>query len=158
MSESLSKILTCYLIQLYFINLCNLFISLDPKLVEDIEGYSSLFLKFFHPKELVEIASLDAVNITVSLHKICQSTGFCLQIFSLIRVESTILSLYGKTMLGKNPYSGTFYIVHAFLFCFFSWWDNFIPYCKKMEGMRSHRSIDHICWFGNVVSWKCIGP
>ena len=120
MSESLSKILTCYLIQLYFINLCNLFISLDPKLVEDIEGYSSLFLKFFHPKELVEIASLDAVNITVSLHKICQSTGFCLQIFSLIRVESTILSLYGKTMLGKNPYSGIFYIVHAFLFCFFS--------------------------------------
>ena len=66
-----------------FINLCNLFINLDPKLIEDIEGYSSLFLKFFHTKELVEIASLDAVSITISLHKICQNTGFAYKYFLL---------------------------------------------------------------------------
>ena len=40
---------------------------------------------------------------------------FHLPVFSLIRTESTILSIYEKIGAGENPYSRIFYAVVSFL-------------------------------------------
>ena len=46
-----------------------------------------------------------------SLHKIYQNMGCLLPVFSRMRTESTILSLYVKMWVRKNPYFGIFYLV-----------------------------------------------
>ena len=46
-----------------------------------------------------------------TLCKICQYTGFLWPVFSHIRSESTILTLYEKIWVRKNPYAGKFYTV-----------------------------------------------
>ena len=43
------------------------------------------------------------------LRKICQNTGFLLPVFSCIRTDYSILSLYGNTRVVKKPCSGIFY-------------------------------------------------
>ena len=46
-----------------------------------------------------------------SLHKICENTGFHWSVFSGIRTESVILSLYGRMRTSKNLYIRIFYAV-----------------------------------------------
>ena len=43
-----------------------------------------------------------------SLYKICENTGFHWPLFSRIRIESTILSLYGGIRVSGDLYSGIF--------------------------------------------------
>ena len=46
------------------------------------------------------------------LHKICENTGFHWAVFSRIRTESYIFSLYGRIRLNEKPYSRIFYAVN----------------------------------------------
>ena len=48
---------------------------------------------------------------SLSLHKICENTGFHRHVFSRKRTESTILSLYGRIRISENPCSRIFYAV-----------------------------------------------
>ena len=43
------------------------------------------------------------------LRKICQNMGFLLPVFSCIRTDYSILSLYGKTRVAEKPCFGIFY-------------------------------------------------
>ena len=45
----------------------------------------------------------------VSLHNIFENTGFHWPVFSRIRTESRILTLYGRIRVSENPYSRIFY-------------------------------------------------
>ena len=48
---------------------------------------------------------------SMTLDKICESMGFHRPVFSSIRTESTILSLYGRILASENAYSHIFYEV-----------------------------------------------
>ena len=43
------------------------------------------------------------------LRKICQSTGFLSPLFSRVRTDYSILTLYGKIRVAERPCSGIFY-------------------------------------------------
>ena len=47
----------------------------------------------------------------MSLHKICENTDFRSSVFSRIKTESTILSLYWEIWVNENPYSRIYYAV-----------------------------------------------
>ena len=47
-------------------------------------------------------------SLGISLDKLCENMGFHLLVFSRIRKESVIMSLYGR----ENPYSRVFHAVH----------------------------------------------
>ena len=49
------------------------------------------------------------IRETVTVHKICKNTGFHGIVFSRIRTESTIVSLYGWIRVSENPYSHILY-------------------------------------------------
>ena len=57
--------------------------------------------------------------------KICRYTGFLWPAFSRIRIESTIMSLYGKIRVRENPYSDIFYAVSykRIFFVFLGFWN-----------------------------------
>ena len=46
------------------------------------------------------------------LRKTCQNTGFCWPVFSHVRTEFTILSLYGRMRVSENLYSRIIYAVN----------------------------------------------
>ena len=48
---------------------------------------------------------------SMTMDKICKNMGFHRPVFSSIRTESAILSLYGRIRASENPYSHIFYAV-----------------------------------------------
>ena len=52
------------------------------------------------------------LELSPSLRKICDTTGFCWPVFIRKRTEVMILSLYTKVRFSGNPYSCIFYTVH----------------------------------------------
>ena len=65
------------------------------------QKHQSCFLKPFN------ISLMKDVHWTV-IRKISQNTGFLRTTYSLIRIESSIPSLYGNIQVGDNPYSYIF--------------------------------------------------
>ena len=55
--------------------------------------------------EILDRGLFKALSSILTLHKICENTGFYWSVFSRIKKISTILSLYGRIRVSENPYS-----------------------------------------------------
>ena len=57
------------------------------------------------------------VFLIISLRRICEYMSFLQPVFSHVRTESSILSLYEKMRVRENLYSGIFYAVYVSVMC-----------------------------------------